>query len=651
MATIPQMRATANQIQNETQVGGNTAARVGGLFNDVVDKLESNENNITSLLSDVNNLNDDVYGTNPIHETIAPTDNAQQGANRWLLRWYNVLKNGDIINISCRTGYEVSVFLYDVDTVTIIKSYTNSMYQNSLSITYEDGENQDFRVLVRKSNNGNISSSEVIANVTYSVTRYVYGGGLVGDVADLQNDVSNINGDINSLDGRVDTIEQDMQSSQVNILPTMGTNYFEIGINTSVTPNIFETLHSSSKTYQSVLIPAIRGKRYVIEVSATQYAGFALIKNSNPSVGDNVVYPAGQEMHYTNLTASTYTFDVTEDNCYFFVRNDIGESVRTWPQKFYYENNQARFIERSELLNEVVPNSDEPVKSSAVYNFASKKEIKILFIGNSLTQDATMWLPYVLRNIGTGIKYTLINMYNGGYTLTQQWTKINGGQKFEIASVCDNANGWTNYNNSKTLDDMLSVCEFDYLVLQEYYNYKASAEDTDLSAFNNIVDYVMNRVSHPFEVVTLIHAPKRDDATTIYNRTVAGNQLILRETCATSLINIGTAIYEALDTDLDSLGTQGHLSPDGTHAQEGLPCILETLNIVMWIYEKLGIAGGVVNFQFSPTPSSIYSSLNVAGANGSVIDGTTAQQQLATKVAADSYKKNMVIFMEAFING
>lgn len=41
MATIDEMRQVATQIENETQVGGNTASRVGGLFNDVVDKLEN----------------------------------------------------------------------------------------------------------------------------------------------------------------------------------------------------------------------------------------------------------------------------------------------------------------------------------------------------------------------------------------------------------------------------------------------------------------------------------------------------------------------------------------------------------------------------------------------------------------------------------
>jgi lysophospholipase L1-like esterase len=43
------MRQKATQIANETSVGGNTAERVGGLFNDVVDKLEEHEDDIDSL--------------------------------------------------------------------------------------------------------------------------------------------------------------------------------------------------------------------------------------------------------------------------------------------------------------------------------------------------------------------------------------------------------------------------------------------------------------------------------------------------------------------------------------------------------------------------------------------------------------------------
>jgi hypothetical protein len=90
---------------------------------------------------------------------------------------------------------------------------------------------------------------------------------------------------------------------------------------------------------------------------------------------------------------------------------------------------------------------------------------------------------------------------------------------------------------------------------------------------------------------------------------------------------------------LDSLGTRGHLSPDGTHAQEGLPCVLQSLNLLGWIYKKLGIAAGVVNFPMSIEMSTIYSSLHIPGANGAVVGGNFEQRKLATKVAAASIRE------------
>lgn len=635
------MRQVATQIENETQVGGNTAGRVGGLFNDLVDHIEDAENSLSETVQDVGDLNDEVFGTDIDTQTISPSVNRKNNGTqntRWEIRWDKTLKNGDIINVSCDSTFQFLPLLVEDNNSTIVKQYRDSYESTPFNLVFEDEAlNKNFKLLIKKTDDGNISASEIASYIHYSAVCQIPTGGLVTRVPILEENV-------NGLTGRVEAIEESITSSRIDIRPSDGTIYSGVGVDTQVTPNVF----LSGSNFVSVLFPAVNGRKYFIETSASDKYGFGLIKNATPVVGDTIVYPTGESFHYVDNVAGRYEFDITEDGCYFFIRNDNRAGYRNFPI-FYYINEDARFIERNELLNEVLPDSENPVKSGAIYEFArnSSKEIKILFIGNSLTQDAVMWLPYVLKNIGTGVKYQLIDMYNGGYTLTQQWAKINGGQTFDIASVCNNATGWTNYNNSKTLDSMLNVIDFDYLVLQEYYNYKASAEETDINAFNNIVDYIAARVSHPFEVVTLIHAPKRDNPTSIYNVTVQGNQKILRETCASSLINVGTAIYEALSTDLDSLGTQGHLSPDGTHAQEGLPCIMEALNLAMWVYKKLGIAGGVVNFQWTPLPSAIYSALNVAGANGSVIDGTTAQQLLASKVAANSFTKNEAVFVGA----
>lgn len=47
--TIPQLREVAQKVKNETEVGGNTAVRVGGLFEDIVNHVGEHEDRLVIL--------------------------------------------------------------------------------------------------------------------------------------------------------------------------------------------------------------------------------------------------------------------------------------------------------------------------------------------------------------------------------------------------------------------------------------------------------------------------------------------------------------------------------------------------------------------------------------------------------------------------
>lgn len=47
--TIPQLREVAQKVKNETEVGGNTAVRVGGLFEDIVNHIGEHEDRLAIL--------------------------------------------------------------------------------------------------------------------------------------------------------------------------------------------------------------------------------------------------------------------------------------------------------------------------------------------------------------------------------------------------------------------------------------------------------------------------------------------------------------------------------------------------------------------------------------------------------------------------
>ena len=273
----------------------------------------------------------------------------------------------------------------------------------------------------------------------------------------------------------------------------------------------------------------------------------------------------------------------------------------------------------------------------------NKKSISILFVGNSLTQDGIAYLPYMLKTYYPEISFKLYMWYTGGYTLGQHYSTFTSGGKAEIFSVAENTGTWTNSSKSVTMASVLSTYKFDIVSMQEYFNYKTEYESA--TDWNNCRDYIVSNYKggNALEFVSLLHAPLRKDGYDVhevYKRTCEGNALILHETISEDVIPNGIAVYKALDTDLNSLGDLGQLSPDGTHTQEGLPCLLQTYTTLCWLFDRLGINKSVYGHPMRMT-TSIYNSISVPGANlgSGVVTGTDAQNLLAQEVAIQAYKE------------
>jgi hypothetical protein len=143
--------------------------------------------------------------------------------------------------------------------------------------------------------------------------------------------------------------------------------------------------------------------------------------------------------------------------------------------------------------------------------------------------------------------------------------------------------------------------------------------------------------------MSLFHAPLRKegyDVHEVYERTKAGNALILKNTISEDIIPFGIAVYKALSTDLNNLGDLGQLSPDGTHTQEGLPCLLQTYVALEWLFDKLGMDETVKGHPLRMT-TDIYNKIAVPGANlgTGVVQGTEEQYSLAQDIAIQAFEE------------
>lgn len=275
------------------------------------------------------------------------------------------------------------------------------------------------------------------------------------------------------------------------------------------------------------------------------------------------------------------------------------------------------------------------------------KTISILFVGNSLTQDGIAYLPYLLKNYYPDINFRFYIWYNGGYTLAQQYTAFQNNTPCTTFSVAENSEAWTNYNGTVKITDVLTNYKFDIVCMQEFFNNKTTY--MDLTDWTNCQNYIVGHYTggNALEFISLFPAPLRSKATDVFNLTKAGSALFLNDSICQDMIPNGIAVYRAMSTTLDNLGDQGHLSPDGTHTQEGLPCLLQTFVSACWLFEKLGVNKSIYGSPVRMT-TAIYNTLHVPGPNlgTGIITGTDAENLLAQEVAIKAYKEGKQFVIE-----
>ena len=279
---------------------------------------------------------------------------------------------------------------------------------------------------------------------------------------------------------------------------------------------------------------------------------------------------------------------------------------------------------------------------------ASQKTINLLFIGNSLTQDGVSYLPMILKNIAPELNFNIWIWYDGGYTLSQILGKWQNGTSATIVSNANNVTRWTNFNNSKTIEYILSQAKIDIVILEEYLTYMTSYGADELAVFENVIDYLRSHMVYSFKLAFLFHmvhlTQQREsgdiDIDERFQFMKTATQTIYDNEPISSIIPLGFASYRATKTTLNSLGDVGGLSPDYTHAQEGLPCQLLAWTTATWLFDQLGMTKGILNDQ-TRINSNNYASINVPGPNigSGIVVGTEAQYKLSQKVAIQAVKE------------
>ena len=262
----------------------------------------------------------------------------------------------------------------------------------------------------------------------------------------------------------------------------------------------------------------------------------------------------------------------------------------------------------------------------------------VLVIGNSLSLDALSYVPFLINEISPNTYVDLKILYESGKPLSVHWNHISNNIN-DYSLIFSNSKESRWYMTSAIpASDVISMRDWDLVILQQgsanAYNYS----DTQ-PYVHSIVDYIRNKggsakiaymlVPSRASTITALKGKTSDEVWKMHAD--VANQL-LNEGEVDYVIPCGTAIQNARHTALDALGDYGHLSYDGLHLQEGIPCLIDAYTVTQSLFKIISVDESINYSSLQITQQWVYDK-NVLGQHGYVISGTEDDYMLCKQCA------------------
>lgn len=269
-----------------------------------------------------------------------------------------------------------------------------------------------------------------------------------------------------------------------------------------------------------------------------------------------------------------------------------------------------------------------------------KTSFNVLAIGNSLSNDALGYTPFLLREVCPDKDINLNILYRGATTLRKHWELIEKGLNEHVLERCSISDECWQKEDSVMGVDIIKSQQWDLVVLQQGSTTAHSYDDTQpfVRLFANYIHtlspetpiaymFCQSRVAYSTE--SALYGKKTDE---VWNMQAKLAYRLLEEHEIDYVIPCGTAIQNARQTRLDSLGKGGHLTYDGTHLQEGLPCMVDAYTSTQSILNILSINAIIKNSTLRVS-DAWGSKTKIPGRNGSCITGTDVDYALSLQCA------------------
>ena len=294
-----------------------------------------------------------------------------------------------------------------------------------------------------------------------------------------------------------------------------------------------------------------------------------------------------------------------------------------------FKSNNITIDNLSNDLKQQIYNTSENDKISILL----RKSVKVLFVGNSISQDHATYIPWLLSTLYNGnttdkIDYTVGIFYIGSHMIKQYAEENWDSLKAQIWSIANNTPIWTITNNVTSLNDALQAADWDIISIQGYFN---TGQTDDVTKAVQFVSRLRQQVQNNFKLAYLIHQTYRGDA--MFKTILEAAATVIQQNDVNVLFAPGIANEYAKE-----YFTTSQLSPDSTHNEEGLPCMIgayECLCEILRVLKSENVILGDTNI----LTLAIWQTLNIPGPNGTMDEALNTQ---------DNYKKIQKCSIQAF---
>lgn len=286
-----------------------------------------------------------------------------------------------------------------------------------------------------------------------------------------------------------------------------------------------------------------------------------------------------------------------------------------------------------------------------IYEQGKDCAIHILVFGDSFSRDAFSYVPFIMEELCPGLTVDMEILCLNGKSLYYHSDYLSNNKSEFVLDLYTSQYGRWNTISGVSGKRLISSREWNLVIMQEgsvtIRDYIKTQSNVD-----NISNYI-NLIQSGVKIAFMLSPAKPDGSPAIGNYTsdevweiIKNNSYkLLEQNHVNYVIPCGTGIQNARYTLLDGIGDFGHLSYDGNHLQEGLPCLIEAYTATQSLFDILSIDASIKKSNLKITQQWVYYK-NIPGQHGSVISGTDEDYELCKKCAflavENPYKISMI---------